>query len=82
MNEVRVKDVVESFPLTQYDSQHKYLLRFQTVMQINPTRKLVTWMDLDHELDVQAPNVKGKIIIKALRLPKGVELKAVPKQIR
>lgn len=52
VNEVRVKDIIDAFPLTQFDTQHKYLLRFQTVMQINPARKMVVWMDLDHELDV------------------------------
>jgi len=39
-------------------------------------------MDLDKELDVPAPNIKGRIRVKALRLPLGLEVKDVPKQVR
>jgi hypothetical protein len=77
---VRVRDVVESFPLNDSDSKHKYLLRFEMLMQISPARKMVVWMDLDSELDIQAPNVKGRIRVKALRLPTGVGLKTPLKQ--
>ena len=31
------------------------------------------WLDVGKNLDVPCPHVKGKIIIKALRLPAGVE---------
>jgi hypothetical protein len=51
-------------------------------MHLAQNRKMVAWMDLDMELDVQAPNVKGKIVVKALRLPKGVELKPLPARPR
>ena len=82
IGDVRVRDVVESFTLNQQDSQYKYLLRFETVLQISQQKRIVVWMDLDNELDVQAPNVKGKIRVKVLRLPKGVELKELPRPVR
>ena len=82
IGDVRVRDVVESFTLNQQDSQYKYLLRFETVLQISQQKRIVVWMDLDNELDVQAPNVKGKIRVKVLRLPKGIELKELPRPVR
>jgi hypothetical protein len=36
-------------------------------------------MDVDPSLDIAVPHVKGQIKIKALRLPKGIEKKKVPK---
>jgi len=39
-------------------------------------------MDLDDQLDIPAPNVKGRIRVKVLRLPKGIEAKSVPVQQR
>ena len=80
--EVRVKDVVNAFPLYEADNLHKYVLRFETVLQVSQTRKIAAWMDLDSQLDVQVPHVKGRIRVKALRLPKGIELKKVPQQAR
>ena len=35
------------------------------------------WQDIGPNLDVQVPNVKGKIRIKALMLPNGVQAKNV-----
>ena len=80
--DVRVKDVVDAFPLYEADTFHKYVLRFETVLQISQTRKIAAWMDLDSQLDVQAPHVKGRIRVKALRLPKGIDIKKVPHQVR
>lgn len=39
-------------------------------------------MDLDDQLDIPVPNVKGRIRVKVLRLPKGIEAKKVPVQPR
>lgn len=61
---------------------HKYVLRFETVLQVSQTRKIAAWMDLDDQLDIPAPNVKGRIRVKVLRLPKGIEPKSVPVQPR
>lgn len=32
VSDVRVKDVVENFPLALQDKNHRYLLRFETVL--------------------------------------------------
>jgi hypothetical protein len=37
-------------------------------------------MDIDPSLDIAAPHSKGKIKIKALRLPKGIGLKKLSNQ--
>jgi hypothetical protein len=81
--DVRVRDIVESFTLNGPENgAYRYLLRFESVMQVSQSKRIPVWMDLDDQLDVQAPNVKGKIRVKALRLPKGIEPKEVPKQQR
>ncbi len=33
----------------------------------------------EHQMNMQAPSNKGKIRVKALRLPKDIKLKAIPK---
>ena len=35
LQDVRVRDILESFPLSLNDNLHKYILRFETVIQIS-----------------------------------------------
>ena len=72
VSDVRVKDVVDSFPLAYQDASHKYILRFETVLQLSATKRINVWMDLENQLDIAVPHIKGKIRVKALRLPKGI----------
>jgi hypothetical protein len=76
--DVRVKEVIENFPLNTQDKHHSYLLRFETVLQISANKKMVVWVDVPPTNDVAVPHNKGKIRIKALRLPKTVNLKKIP----
>lgn len=39
---------------------------------------MTVWVDLPSQNDVAVPHNKGKIRIKALRLPKGVNNKKIP----
>ena len=52
ITDVRVKDVVDAFPLTYQESPYRYMIRFQTVLHVSATKKMVAWMDLDNELDI------------------------------
>jgi hypothetical protein len=80
VSDVRVKEVLDNFPLTMQDKNHSYLLRFETVLQISASKKMTVWVDLPPQNDVAVPHNKGKIRIKALRLPKGVGVKKIPQQ--
>jgi hypothetical protein len=80
VNEVRVREVIEAFPLAAQAGVGEYLLRFETSIAIPSTKKMMTvWQDLDGEMDAVAPSNKGKIRVKALRLPKGVANRVLPK---
>lgn len=78
VSDVRVKEVFDNFPLGMQDKLHSYLLRFETVLQISASKKMTVWVDVPPQNDVCVPHNKGKIRIKALRLPKGVSNKKVP----
>ena len=47
-------------------------MRFQYMIQMASKKLKPVWLDVGKNLDVPCPHVKGKIIIKALRLPAGV----------
>ena len=78
--DVRLKDVIASFPLSQIDREQKYVLRFQHLMQLSSRKQKLVWLDVGRNQDVCVPNVNGKIRIKALRLPRGVQAKLAPEQ--
>ena len=42
-------------------------------MQLSSSKKKLVWLDVGRNLNVCVPNVDGKIRIKALRLPKGIQ---------
>jgi hypothetical protein len=47
---------------------------------VSASKRLIVWIDVnEHQMDMQAPNSKGKIRVKAMRLPKGVQLKEIPR---
>lgn len=71
---------MEAFPLAFADQTYKYLLRFETVLQISTAKKITVWMDVDPKVDIAVPHNKGKIRIKILRLPKGINTKRVVAQ--
>jgi hypothetical protein len=74
--------VLEAFPLAISDKNYKYVLRFETVLQISTAKRVNVWMDIDPSLDIAVPHNKGKIRIKILRLPKGIQTKKLKPQQR
>lgn len=40
---------------------------------------MTVWMDVDPSIDIAVPHNKGRIRIKALRLPKTIKRKQIPK---
>ena len=80
IGDVRLKDVIASFPLSQIDKETKYVLRFQHLMQLSSRKQKLVWLDVGKNQDVCVPNVQGKIRIKALRLPRGIQTKEVSNQ--
>ena len=75
IRDVKLGDVISAFPLK--DSQ--YVLRFFYQIQLVSKKVKSVWLDAGKSLDVPCPHVQGKIIIKALRLPSGVEPKLAPR---
>ncbi len=47
ISDVRVSEVLEAFPLTFSDNQHKFVFRFETVLQLSSSKKMTVWMDVD-----------------------------------
>ena len=80
IGDVRLKDVIASFPLSQIDKETKYVLRFQHLMQLSSRKQKLVWLDVGKNQDVCVPNVQGKIRIKALRLPRGIQTKEISNQ--
>lgn len=68
MKEVKLRDVIKAFPLK--DTQ--YVLRFQYPITLASKKVKPVWLDVGKNVDVPCPDVNGKIIIKALRLPPSV----------
>eukprot|EP00352_Strombidinopsis_acuminata_P007329 CAMPEP_0176356160 /NCGR_PEP_ID=MMETSP0126-20121128/13816_1 /TAXON_ID=141414 ORGANISM="Strombidinopsis acuminatum, Strain SPMC142" /NCGR_SAMPLE_ID=MMETSP0126 /ASSEMBLY_ACC=CAM_ASM_000229 /LENGTH=91 /DNA_ID=CAMNT_0017709131 /DNA_START=166 /DNA_END=441 /DNA_ORIENTATION=- len=76
VEDVRLKDVIDAFPLSSLDKTFKYYLRFETSIQLSARKKIQVWMDIGANMDVRVPSTdNSKIKIKVLRLPKGVDLK-------
>lgn len=75
ISDVKLSEVLEAFPLAYAEPNHNFVLRFETVLQISSSKKLTVWMDVDPSQDIAVPHNKGKIRIKALRLPKTINLK-------
>ncbi len=71
IKDVQLGDVIKAFPLK--DSQ--YVLRFQYMVQLASKKTRTVWLDIGKNMNVPCPNMQGKIVIKALRLPKGVQTK-------
>ena len=78
VSDVKLSDVIDAFPLNSTDSSQNYILRFETQLQISQSKRLTVWLDVDPHHDIAVPHSKGKIRIKALRLPKGINRKKVP----
>lgn len=76
ISNVRVKDVIEAFPLALTDQNYHYVLRIETQLQISQNKRITTWMDINpNTIDVSLPPNRDKIRIKALRLPNNTSLK-------
>ena len=71
IKDVKLRDVTKAFPL----KDSNYVLRFQYLIQLASKKIKPVWLDVGKNLEVPCPHVQGKIIIKALRLPGGVETK-------
>lgn len=56
------------------------MLRFQQEVSISTTRRVTCWLDVDTEAqnDISCPHVGGKIKVKVLRLPRGINTKRLP----
>ena len=68
IKDVKLRDVIKAFPLKDCE----YVLRFQYPITLASKKVKPVWLDVGKNLDVPCPDVSGKIVIKALRLPKGV----------
>lgn len=75
INDVRLQEVLESFPLALEDKHHRYILRFETVLQMSSSKKASVWLDVNPSQDICVPHKQGKIRIKVLKLPRGVHEK-------
>ena len=69
IGDVKLRDVIRAFPL----QDSGYTLRFQYMIQMANKKVKPVWLDVGKNIDVPCPHVKGKIVIKALRLPPGVQ---------
>lgn len=75
INDVKLRDVIESFP-----NQEQYYLRFEQMM-IGPNRKpMRVWLDVKATDDIAVPNIEGKVRIKALKVPFGLQYPKVQLQ--
>jgi hypothetical protein len=43
LNDVRLSEVLEAFPLAYADPQNEYMLRFETTLQISQSKRLTVW---------------------------------------
>jgi hypothetical protein len=69
VNDVRLRDVIEAFP-----DGNQYYLRFEQVI-IGPNQKRIrVWFDVKPTDEISVPNVEGRIRIKALKIPFGLQL--------
>lgn len=57
--------MIKAFPLKDTE----YVLRFQYPISLASKKIKPVWLDVGKNVDVPCPDVNGKIIIKALRLP-------------
>jgi hypothetical protein len=79
VQDVRLSEVIKALPLTQFDAEHKYMLRINQEVSISSTKRITCWLDIDMDAqnDISCPTVQGKIRIKVLRLPLGIKPKKV-----
>ena len=54
--DVRLSEVIESFPMSLDDKNHLYVLRFETILQISSTKKLTVWLDINPTQDIAVPH--------------------------
>ena len=46
ISDVRLGDVIKSFPLSQLEKEQKYVLRFQHYMQLSSRKSKMVWLDI------------------------------------
>lgn len=47
ISDVRLKDVIDAFPVAIDDPDHSYVLRFESLLQLSSSKKISVWLDVN-----------------------------------
>jgi hypothetical protein len=77
VQDVSLKDIYDSFPNCQ-----NYHLRFENIIMLPNRKASRVWVDFHKSQDVSVPNIDGRIRVKALKMPSGVQIRAPPQMAK